>query len=142
MVSPAARSAGSAAHAAVNWPRTRRASTSGPNARDAAVTEPIRRRLDLKTERPAGGGDEFLTVLMVDDSHGDHPIASGLRTLPPPDAPLGASGLTVERFLDLWHRGERSLDEPARAYGRLLYDHLLRAPGELAEYWLRALDQA
>ncbi|MER2626682.1 MAG: tetratricopeptide repeat protein, partial [Accumulibacter sp.] len=103
---------------------------------------PIRRRLDLKAMRPAGGGNEFLLLSLVDDSDGDQIVANADCTLPLPEHTLGLTGLNVEEFLALWRRGERHLEQAARQYGRLLYQHLLLDPPEVREAWNEALRQA
>jgi len=92
--------------------------------------------------RPAGGGNEFLLLSLVDDSDGDQIIANADCTLPPPEHTLGQTGLTVEEFLALWRQGERHLEQAARQYGRLLYQHLLLDPPEVREAWNEALRQA
>lgn len=92
--------------------------------------------------RPAGGGNEFLLLSLVDDSDGDQIIANADCTLPPPERTLGQTGLTVEEFLALWRQGERHLEQAARQYGRLLYQHLLLDPPEVREAWNEALRQA
>jgi hypothetical protein len=92
--------------------------------------------------RPAGGGDEFLLLNLVDDSDGEQTIANADCTLPPPEQVLGQTGLTVDEFLARWRQGERYLEPAARQYGRLLYRHLLLDPPEVREAWNEALRQA
>lgn len=104
------------------------------------TADPVRRRLDLKTFTP-GGGEPFLLVNLVDDSQGDHIIANGECTLPKAGHWLGDTGLTDESFLERFRPGERSF-EPARLYGKLPYDCMLRQAPDLREHWSQALHQA
>ena len=49
-----------------------------------AVKQPVRRRLDVRTEQPAGGGDEFLSVTLT-DVVGGTVLGNALRKLHEPD---------------------------------------------------------
>ncbi|MCB1967437.1 MAG: hypothetical protein KDI64_15770, partial [Candidatus Accumulibacter sp.] len=104
--------------------------------------EPLSRRLDLKAVKPTGGGTEFLSVALTDDGDRDRLDGLDLCTLPLPDQMLTNAGLTVEDFLWRWRAGSSGLDAAAREYGKLLYEHVLRQPGELADAWQRTLDLA
>ncbi len=103
---------------------------------------PVRRRLDLKTLTPGGGGPPFLLATLVDDGNGDQVIANGESTLPALELPTGTTGLTVADFLDRYRSGERHLYDAARHYGQMLYDGLLRQASELRDPWQAALREA
>lgn len=103
---------------------------------------PVRRRLDVRTEQPAGGGDEFLSVTLTDVAGGTV-LGNALRKLHEPEHPLVAGGLTVEVFLDEFLGGERLPVDLARAYGRLLYTTLFEGEtNELRQAWQDTLQQA
>lgn len=106
------------------------------------MNAPIRRRLDIKTTPPAGDGENFLSLLLIDSTDGELITAQALGTLPSADTQLGETGMTVGQFLAEWRQGEPHLDEAAREYGRLLYRHLLLQPNDIGEAWRQALGQA
>jgi len=98
--------------------------------------------LDIKAMLPAGGGPEFLTVSLVDPDDHDHLDAQGVCTLPPPDMPLGDSGLSVEDFLHHWRAGTTGLDSVARLYGQALHRQLLGNASPIHDAWQKGAGAA
>lgn len=99
---------------------------------------PLRRRLDIKASRPAGGGPEYLTVTLIDPDDQDYLYAQGDCTLPALDLPL-SSGITVGEFLRHWRDGTPNIGHAAREYGHLLYQHLLLQNAEIRDAWQAAI---